>query len=136
MIDISKYVDITSGVAASGGVSSTGAGSNTPLSITGTPGIALVNVPYRFTPSVYGGFGDRVFTLTGSLPAGLSFDTATGEISGRPTSGGTSSGLAITVTDTTSSATLVGLSITVMSASVAALKFNFPSNSQYVGQVA
>lgn len=134
MIDISKYVDITSGVAASGGVSSTGEGSNTPLSITGTPGIALVNVPYRFTPSIYGGFGDRVFALTGSLPAGLSFNTATGKISGTPTSGGTSSGLAITVTDTTGSATLSGLTIAVIGP--AALKFNLNVNSQYVGQVA
>lgn len=88
----------------------------TPLAITGTPGTATVGQPYTFTPAVTGGSGTKSFSLAGTLPAGLSFSSTTGAVTGTPTTAGTTSGLSVTVTDTSGSAVLNGLSISVQSA--------------------
>jgi hypothetical protein len=69
------------------------------LSISGTPGSATVGSAYSFTPTTSGGHTAYSFALTGTLPAGLSFSTSTGAITGTPTGAGTTSGLNITVTD-------------------------------------
>lgn len=87
-----------------------------PLAISGTPGAATVGTPYTFTPAVTGGSGTKSFTLAGTLPAGLSFSSSTGAITGTPTTVGTTSGLDITVTDNSGSAVLSGRSISVASA--------------------
>src|SRR5690242_18836049 len=87
------------------------------LSITGTPGPAAVGVPYSFVPTVTGGSGAKAFSLAGSLPAGLSFNSSTGAISGTPTSPGTTAGIDITVADASGSATRSGLSIVVSASS-------------------
>lgn len=87
-----------------------------PLTITGTPTpIITQNVAYpTFTPSTSGGSGGNTFSLTGTLPTGLSFSTVTGAISGTPTGSGTSSGLNITVTDSVLNTASLGVfSITV-----------------------
>jgi hypothetical protein len=70
-----------------------------PLTISGSPPGGTVGVSYGFTPSTAGGHAPKTFALTGTLPAGLSFNTSTGAISGTPTASSTATGLNITVTD-------------------------------------
>jgi hypothetical protein len=76
------------------------------LLILGVPSVATINQPYSFTPSLSGGKGTKVFALTGSLPAGLVFNTSTGAITGTPTATGTTIGLLVSVTDDSGSAVL------------------------------
>lgn len=83
--------------------------------ISGTPGAATIGAAYSFTPTVSGGGGTKTYSVSGTLPDGLSFSTSTGAITGTPTTAGTFSGISITVTDPTGSATLSSLSITVSS---------------------
>lgn len=53
------------------------------LAITGTPpASAIAGAFYSFTPGVSGGTPPYSFGLTGDLPPGLTFDPATGTISG------------------------------------------------------
>ncbi len=74
----------------------------------GPPDITTTSLPdghvgdaYSETISLTGGVGSITWSvLSGSLPAGLSLDTSTGEISGTPTTVGTSS-FTIRATDTT-----------------------------------
>ena len=74
--------------------------------ISGTAPAATLNTAYSFVPTASDVDGDTLsFTLTGTLPAGLGFNTATGEISGTPTATGTAS-LTITVSDGTTTAAL------------------------------
>lgn len=80
------------------------------LTITGTPPRAVRDATFSFVPTVSGGAGTKVFSLTGTLPAGLSFSTATGAISGTPTTF-TISTVSITITDDTGSATLESITI-------------------------
>jgi len=50
-----------------------------------------VSVPYSTTPTASGGTGALTWSVTGgSLPAGLTLNPTTGQITGTPTSGGTS----------------------------------------------
>jgi hypothetical protein len=72
-----------------------------------------VGQAYNFVPTATGGSGAKTFALTGTLPAGLSFNTTTGAITGTPTTAGTTSGLTITVTDSSGSAKLTNRSILV-----------------------
>jgi len=68
------------------------------LVISGTPPAGRVGDAYDFTPTVTGGYGVRSFQLTGALLAGLSFNVATGAITGTPTVSGVMS-LTISVAD-------------------------------------
>ena len=87
------------------GLGSAGVSANTPLGIFAVSGYANQTRAYSLKPAIKGGNGTRAFSLSsGSLPAGLSLNATTGEITGTPTSAGTTSGLAITVTDPTGSA--------------------------------
>lgn len=55
------------------------------FSISGSPATtAAVGVPYSFTPTLFGGNAPYAFSLTGDLPPGLSFNPATGAITGTP----------------------------------------------------
>lgn len=70
-----------------------------PLGIFAVSGYANLTKPYSLVPFVKGGAGARSFTMTGTLPAGLTFSAVTGEISGTPTATGTYGGIIITVSD-------------------------------------
>jgi hypothetical protein len=98
------------------------------VTISGTPSAsATVGTSYSFTPTTANGAGTKVFSLTGTLPAGLSFSTSTGAITGTPTTVQTASGLNITVTDSSGSASLGVFSIAVSSVSLAT-----PFNQLYI----
>lgn len=87
------------------------------VTISGTPpATATVGTAYSFTPTTANGSGTKTFALTGTLPAGLSFSTSTGAITGTPTTVQTASGLNITVTDSSGSAALGVFSINVSAA--------------------
>lgn len=98
------------------------------LAISGTPGSATQNTAYTFTPSTTGGSGTKTYSLTGTLPTGLSFSTTTGAITGTPTVAGTTTGLDITVTDTSGSASLGAFSLVVASASAGTNLITAPQN--------
>lgn len=96
---------------------------NTALGIFAVSGYANLTRAYSLKPAVKGGKGVRTFSLTGTLPAGMSFNSATGEITGTPTGTGTTSGLAIRCTDGSGTALsntfsiVVGAAPTVITAS-------------------
>ena len=50
-----------------------------------------VGVPYAATPTGTGGTGSYMWATSGSLPAGLTLDPSTGQLSGTPTASGTTS---------------------------------------------
>jgi hypothetical protein len=58
---------------------------------------ATVGVPYSFTFTPFG--GSSYFWSAANVPAGLSFDTATGTLSGTPTSAGPVNNMTITLMD-------------------------------------
>ncbi len=60
---------------------------------------ARVGSPLNAVPTVAGKVGAGSWTLAGTLPDGLSFDPATGAITGAPTAVGTVDGLVLTVKD-------------------------------------
>ncbi|MDE4914868.1 putative Ig domain-containing protein [Methylobacterium sp. 092160098-2] len=76
------------------------------LSIAGNPaGFATVGQLYSAQFTASGGVGAKTFSLaTGQLPAGLTFDPATGLISGTPTAKGMSPAIAVRVRDASNSA--------------------------------
>lgn len=80
-------------------------GEAAPIELSGTPDDAIVGEAYSFTPTVTGGAGLRVFSISPALPAGLSLNTSTGAITGEPEEAGEYEGT-LTVTDETGSDTL------------------------------
>jgi hypothetical protein len=107
-------ISSTSGVLT--GVLSLAGGAVIPVSISGTPPAGIVSSAYSFTPTTANGSGTKSFALTGTLPTGLNFSTTTGAITGTPTTVQTSSGLNITVTDSSGSAALGTFSIAITAA--------------------
>ncbi|RYF96401.1 MAG: hypothetical protein EON94_16345, partial [Caulobacteraceae bacterium] len=86
------------------------------LSLSGTPAGATVGKGYFFRPQPSGGAPNATLTYSlsaGALPEGLTFSTHSGTIRGSATTAGTTSGLAITVTDGFSLATLSGISLVI-----------------------
>jgi hypothetical protein len=110
---LSIAVTDASGSATLSGLSIVVTAAPVALALSGTPPVGAIGSTYSFIPTVSGGSGTKAFSLSGVLPDGLSFSTSTGAITGTPTTAGTTSGLAITVSDTSGSATLSGLSIVV-----------------------
>jgi N-acetylneuraminic acid mutarotase len=109
-----SYSTRTDTVLTVGGISSSfSVTTRTPLqpAISGTPaGSALTGAPYSFTPSATNTLS---FALTGSLPPGLSFDPATGVLSGTPSAPGNYGPMVISALNGNLAAALPGFSITV-----------------------
>jgi hypothetical protein len=123
--DVGQVVTCT--ITATNGTGSASATSNsvTPaaaLAISGTPSsTGTIGSAYSFTPGASGGHATYVFSLTGTLPAGLSFSTSTGAITGTPTTAQVASGLNITLTDADGLNVSLGVfSITVSAAGATA----------------
>ena len=99
--------------------------------ISGTAPAATLNTAYSFVPTASDVDGDTLsFSLTGTLPAGLSFNTATGEISGTPTATGTAS-LTITVSDGAATADLGPFDLTVGAGGAVWDNFNWDDGSTW-----
>ena len=84
--------------------------------ISGTPATSVTaGSAYSFTPSTTDPSGKTLTFAIGNKPSWASFNTATGALTGTPASSnaGTYSGIAISVTDGMSSASLATFSITV-----------------------
>jgi hypothetical protein len=90
----------------------------TPESITFNPDSlpdGLLNTSYGQTISYSGAVGAPAMSITsGSLPHGLSFDGATGKITGIPDTGGTSS-FTVSITDSTGATVSKSYSVTITS---------------------
>lgn len=70
------------------------------LGISGTPGVATQGAAYNYTPTTTGGTAPVTYALSGTaLPAGLSFSTSTGAITGTATAVANTTGIVITATD-------------------------------------
>lgn len=65
------------------------------LSFVGTMPNGSIGVAYSFAPVTYGGTAPYTYSYTGTLPAGLTFNSANGSITGTPTTAETQ---AVTVT--------------------------------------
>lgn len=93
---------------------------NAAPTISGTPPTSVdENEPYAFTPSVNDPDGDALTFSISGRPAWAQFDTSTGELSGTPGADdvGTYSGISISVSDGTESASLPAFTIAVVSLS-------------------
>lgn len=60
-----------------------------PVVTCDSPPSGTVGIPYTHTFPVTGGTGPYVFSITGSLPTGLTLNSSTGVVSGTPTAMGT-----------------------------------------------
>ncbi len=79
--------------------------------ISGTPPTgAAIGVPYAFTPVATNAAS---FSITGSVPPGLIFNTTTGTLDGTPITAGTYSGITITASNGSATAALPAFTITV-----------------------
>jgi len=72
-----------------------------------------VTKPYEQTIQRTGGTAPFAWSVTGTIPAGLNFDSATAKISGEPTTAGTFN-FTVQVTDALSQSDTQGLSITIV----------------------
>jgi hypothetical protein len=98
------------------GIAVVAALNNVPT-ISGTPqGTVNAGSAYSFRPNAVDGDGDPLTFSVANGPAWASFNTATGQLSGAPTSAsvGTYSNIVITVSDGKSSASLAAFSIAVI----------------------
>lgn len=89
-------------------------GTNRAPTITGTPATSVsVGSAYSFTPTASDPDGNTLtFSIT-NKPSWATFSTTTGKLSGTPTAAGTTTGIVITVSDGTLSASLGSFSLTV-----------------------
>lgn len=83
-----------------------------PLSFVGTLPSGQIGVAYSFAPIAYGGTAPYIFSYTGTLPAGLTFNSATGGITGTPTTA-ESQAVTVSVTDSASVVTPISGTITI-----------------------
>jgi hypothetical protein len=76
--------------------------------------VAEVGLAYRFAPQATGGKAGYTWSVDGALPAGLTMDSASGEISGTPAAAGTAA-LKLTVRDSIGLTSTVDFPLTVAS---------------------
>ncbi len=91
------------------------------LTVSGTPASAVsAGQTYSFTPTVSTSGGTPTYSIS-NAPPWATFNTSTGQLSGTPPAGdaGTYSGIVISVTDGSASASLPAFSITVAEANSA-----------------
>jgi len=84
-----------------------------PLKIAKGSTVAEAGIPFTLTPTATGGKAGYTWTLTGTLPTGLTLDPATGTISGTPTVPG-SAPLTLAVKDTLGLQTTVAFNLVVV----------------------
>ncbi len=109
-------VDSSATGGTGGGTGGGGGGQNNSPTIGGVPiTIVLQNTLYSFTPTANDADGDSLTFSISNEPGWASFDTATGTLTGTPTAAdaGTYTGIVISVTDGTASASLSPFDITV-----------------------
>jgi len=106
-------ITVPSGCSAAGVVSSS------PVITSGAPTTASLDRAYSFTIAAAGSPGSTFSIDSGSLPAGLTLDGATGRITGTPTALGSST-FVVRASNGVPSDSLVTLSITVSPAALAA----------------
>lgn len=90
---------------------------NQPPSISGSPPpTVVIGNTWSFTPTAFDPDGDSLTFSVTNMPSWASFDAATGTLSGTPTLGdtGTDSGISISVSDGSLSASLPQFNINVM----------------------
>ncbi len=107
--------------------------SNSGPTISGNPPAQVnANSQYNFTPTASDPDGDNLTFSVSGLPGWASFDTSNGRISGTPGDAdvGTYSGIAITVSDGSASATLGPFSITVNSISLGSVTLSWTPPTQ------
>jgi hypothetical protein len=89
---------------------------NKPPTISGTPATSVkVGTAYSFTPTAKDPEGKTLKFSIANKPGWASFSTSTGKLSGTPSATGTTSGIKITVSDGSASASLAAFSIAVTS---------------------
>ncbi len=106
---------------------------NTAPQISGNPpALAVVGQAYAFQPTASDADGDALTFSVAGLPSWADFDTATGALSGTPAAGdeGLWSGISITVSDGTDSATLGPFSIDVSAASLGSATLTWVAPTQ------
>lgn len=105
-----RVADINMATGATGGVFALAINlkSNMPTGVAGSAYAGAV-------PEVTGGKPPYTFTLTGTLPTGLSLDASTGAITGTPTAAGTAD-INIVVTDANGDTATLPVSVTIEAA--------------------
>ncbi len=101
-----------------------------PRATTPTTGIAAnVNEPYSLATVAFGGLAPIIYAITsGVLPAGLTFDTFTGNITGTPTVAGNAT-LVISATDQKNQSSSITFTLTVVDPNAAAPEISTASGS-------
>jgi hypothetical protein len=101
----------TNTITAPTGCPASGTITSSPVITSGTPTAATAGSPYSYTVTATGS-PKPTFSLTGTLPTGLTFNGTTGTISGTPTTPGTTT-VTITATSSASPPSSVRYSIVV-----------------------
>jgi len=112
---------------------------NRAPAISGTPPTSInVGQAYGFTPVASDADGNALSFSIANRPSWASFNSANGQVTGTPTSAnvGTYSGISITVSDGTASATLGPFTITVAQASVGSATLSWTPPTQYTNGTA
>ena len=102
------------------------------LSVNCPASAAQVGVAYNSLVQATGGTPPYAFSITGSLPAGLSLNVSTGAITGVPTTGGSSS-FAANVLDSASGAATKNCNITTTTGPAPTLTLACPASSAQTG---